>query len=557
MLVSFIDDASPENFQMAQVYPFPAYRYNASRVSYDRVLTQPYDKISPAMQDKYYAADPHNLITVEKGRVQPGDTPPAVPNGPPVPNENNVYTRAAEALHDWIREQVVVQDTRPCFYSYTQEYTVPGTADASGMGERRTRRGFIGAGKLEEYSAGVVFRHEHTLSGPKADRLELLRHTGMHTGQLFLLYSDAERRIDTILAEAEAAAPPATELTDEYGVIHRLWVIWEPARIAAIHAAMSGQKLVIADGHHRYETALNFRNERRKRSAREQGLPDRAEAQDSTAAGTPPPGTSAATSALSVEHVEGAAASVATAIAASLATGIPAPGPASAGSIAMESARDGEGAASEALNAAPYEAAMMTFVNTRAEGLTILPTHRVVANLSDFSWPVVRRYLEPWFAAEVFSFTDAASKAEARGKFLHRLVAARATRAIGAYPAGEAGKGAFYVLTLRPGANLVELLPTVSPLQRELDVVLLHDGILEPALGITLQAATAEKNLTYEREAAAALDAVDCGAAQVSFLLNACSVEQVWEIATSGEVMPQKSTDFFPKLMSGITMYQV
>ena len=224
---------------MAQVYPFPAYRYNAGKVSYDRVLTQPYDKISPAMQDKYYAADPHNLIAIEKGRVLPGDTPSGVPD------EKNVYTRAAEALKNWIREQAVVQDTRPCFYSYTQEYTVPGTQ------ERRTRRGFIGAGKLEEYSAGVVFRHEHTLSGPKADRLELLRHTQTHTGQLFLLYSDPARVIDKILAQAESESAPATELTDEYNVIHRLWVVWQPERIDAIHKAMADQKLVIADGHHR------------------------------------------------------------------------------------------------------------------------------------------------------------------------------------------------------------------------------------------------------------------------------------------------------------------
>ncbi len=119
------------------------------------------------------------------------------------------------------------------------------------------------------------------------------------------------------------------------------------------------------------------------------------------------------------------------------------------------------------------------------------------------------------------------------------------------------GKRAFYVLTLRPGADLARLLPNVSPLQRELDVVLLHEGILEPALGITPQSVTAEANLTYEREATAALEAVDSGAAQVAFLLNACDVEQVMKIATSGEVMPQKSTDFFPKLMSGITMYRV
>jgi len=463
---------------MAQVYPFPAYRYNASRVSFDRVLTQPYDKISPAAQEKYYAADPHNLIAVEKGRAFPDDG-----------LRHNVYSRAAEAVESWIRDNVVVKDGEPSFYGYTQEYTVPGTE------ERRTRRGFIGAGKLEEYSAGVVFRHEHTLSGPKADRLELLRHTRTHTGQLFMLYSDEARRVDAILAEAEGAAPPATELRDEYGVVHRLWVVSEPAKVAAIQEAMADRRLVIADGHHRYETALNYRNERR-----------------------------------SERHA---------------AVG------------ASDSSGSGENISSPAHEDAPWERAMMTFVNTRSEGLTILPTHRVVANLPDFSWTSMRRYLEPWFAAEAFSFADEGAKAEARGKFLHRLVEARDLRAIGVYPAAEAGKRAFYVMTLRAGADLSLLLPNVSPLQRGLDVVLLHEGILEPALGITPQAVTAEKNLTYEREAAAALDAVDRGAAQVAFLLNACDVEQVVHIATSGEVMPQKSTDFYPKLLSGITMYRV
>jgi len=445
---------------MAQVHPFRAFRYNPARAPFDRVLTQPYDKISPAMQEKYYAADPHNLIVVEKGRAYPGDTP-----------QNNVYTRAAGALDNWIRDSVVVQDSAPAFYAYTQEYTVPGTE------ERRTRQGFIGAGKLEEYSAGVVFRHEHTLSGPKADRLELLRHTKTHTGQLFMLYSDAEKRIDTILAEVESAAAPATEMRDEYGVVHRLWVIAEPQRVAAIQKAMEQQKLVIADGHHRYETALNYRNERRTR----------------------------------------------------------------AGKIDPD---------------APYERAMMTFINARSEGLTILPTHRGAAHVHDFSWTSMRRHLEPWFAAEAFPFSGSGERSEAKKKFLARLTSAREKRAIGVYPAVEAQKRAFYVLTLREGASLAQLLPNVSPLQRELDVVLLHEGILEPALGITPQAVTAEANLTYEREALAALDAVDSGRAQISFLLNPCDVEQVMKIATAGEVMPQKSTDFYPKLMSGITMYR-
>ena len=445
---------------MALVYPFRAYRYNPEIAPFDRVLTQPYDKISPAQQEKYYAADPYNLIAVEKGRTSPSDTP-----------QNNVYTRAAAALEEWIATNAVKQDAASAFYGYTQEFTVPGTST------RRTRRGFIGAGHLEDYANNVVFRHEHTLSGPKADRLELLRHTHTHTGQLFMIYSDPQKRVDAILSEVESAEKPVTELLDEYGVTHRLWMIADPERVAAIQRAMAEQKLVIADGHHRYETSLNFRNESRTKAGKL--IPD-----------------------------------------------------------------------------ALYERSMMTFVNTHSEGLTILPTHRVVNNLRDFSWSAVRRYLEPWFATEVFSFANDAQRAEALEKFRTRLTQAKSQRAIGVYPAASAGPRAFYLLTLRPEADLGQILPGLSPLQRQLDVVLLHQGILEPALGVTPQAVTSESNLSYERELAAAIDAVDRGA-QVAFLLNAVDVDMVMKVATSGEVMPQKSTDFYPKLLSGITMYRV
>jgi len=450
---------------MAQVRPFQAFRYNPERVSFDRVLTQPYDKISPAMQEAYYAADPGNLVAIEKGRGHATDTP-----------HNNVYTRAAATLEGWIRDCIIVQDSAPAFYAYSQEYAVPGSP------ERRTRRGFIGLGKLEDYSAGVVFRHEHTLSGPKADRLELLRHTRMHTGQLFMLYADPHQRIDAILRDAEGA-DAVSELRDEFGVLHRLSILADAERAAAICSAMEEQKLVIADGHHRYETAFTYRNERHL-----------------TAGGVHP---------------------------------------------------------SAPYAVAPYDFAMMTFVNACAEGLTILATHRLAAGLHDFSWAEARRYLEPWFEAEVFPFTDEGQKAEAQQRFLVQLHQARRQRAIGVYPAAEPSKRAYYVLKLRVGADLTQLLHSVSPLQRELDVVLLHDGILEPAFGITLQAATAERNLSYERDATKTLAAVDCGAAQIAFLLNPVDVQQVMRVALAGEVMPQKSTDFYPKLLSGITMYCV
>lgn len=446
---------------MALVQPFRAYRYNPAVVSYDRVLTQPYDKITPARQEEYYAADPHNLIAIEKGRVHNDDTP-----------QNNVYTRAAASLRSWIGEKVVQQDPAPAFYAYSQEFTVPGTS------LRRTRRGFIGAGKLEEYSANIIFRHEHTLSGPKADRLELLRHTRTHTGQLFMLYSDPKRLADRVLEESETSQPAVTQLIDEYGVTHRLWLVAEPERIAAIQRALADQKLVIADGHHRYETSLNFRNECRTRAGKL--IPD-----------------------------------------------------------------------------APCEFSMMTFINTRSEGLTILPTHRVVANLRDFSWSAVRRYLEPWFATEVFAFGGDAERVAAQSNFLKKLNAAKAQRAIGVFPQPEHGISAFYTLMLRPEADIAQILPGLSPLQRQLDVVLLHQGILEPALGITPHAVASEANLTYEREAAMALDAVSRGAAQAAFLLNAVDVDLVMRVATAGEVMPQKSTDFYPKLLSGIAMYRI
>jgi uncharacterized protein (DUF1015 family) len=445
---------------MALVYPFRAYRYNPEIAPFDRVLTQPYDKISPAQQEKYYAADPHNLIAVEKGRTSPQDTP-----------QNNVYTRAAAALNGWIAANAVRQDAAPAFYAYTQEFTVPGSST------RRTRRGFIGAGQLEDYANNVIFRHEHTLSGPKADRLELLRHTHTHTGQLFMLYSDPKKRVDAILGEVESAEQPVTELLDEYGVKHRLWMMADADRVAAIQKAMAEQKLVIADGHHRYETSLNFRNESRTKAGKV--IPD-----------------------------------------------------------------------------AAYERSMMTFVNTQSEGLTILPTHRVVNNLRDFSWSAVRRYLEPWFVTDVFSFSNNAQRAEALEKFRTRLMQVKMQRAIGVYSATNAASKAFYLLTLRPEADVAQILPALSPMQRQLDVVLLHQGILEPALGVTPHAVASESNLAYEREFTAAIEAVDRGA-QVAFLLNPVDVGVVMKVATSGEVMPQKSTDFYPKLLSGITMYRV
>jgi len=441
---------------MAEIFPFRAYRYNAALVEPAEVLTQPYDKITPAMAEKYAAASPYNLIPIEKGKSRPEDTP-----------EDNVYTRAAKKLDEWIRAKVIVQDASPSLYAYFQEYTVPGTS------ERRIRKGFIAVGRIEDYSAGVVFRHEQTLSGPKADRLELLRHTETHTGQLFMLYSDPAARVDALL-ETAARSKAEVEIRDEYDVVHKLWVVTDAQTLDTIRHEMADKKLVIADGHHRYETALAYRDECRARAGRV----------DSNA---------------------------------------------------------------------PYENVMMSLFNTAGKGLTILPTYRVVANVSNFSFQGFRDGLANVFDIESFRFNGGAERPQAYEQFRRELRRGQEQRAIGAY----AGNGAFHVFVLKKEANLENLLQGVSPAQRRLDVVLLHRLILERGLKITQDAVKTEKNITYEREMDTAIGEVDSGRAQICFLLNPVSVETVAEMAMGGEVLPQKSTDFFPKLMSGITMYRL
>jgi uncharacterized protein (DUF1015 family) len=442
---------------MAEIFPFRAYRYNAARVDPAKVLTQPYDKITPTMAEKYAAASPYNLIPVEKGKASPDDTP-----------GNNVYTRAAKALEDWIRAGVIVRDAKPSLYAYFQEHAVPGTSD------RRVRKGFIALARVEDYSSDVVFRHEQTLSGPKADRLELLRHTKTHTGQLFMLYGDPSARVDALL-DAATRGTPEVEVRDEYDVVHRLWPMTDAELIETIQREMADKKLVIADGHHRYETALAYRDECRARAGR----------MDPNA---------------------------------------------------------------------PCEKVMMTFFNTAGKGLTILPTHRVIANVTGFAFDEFRAVLADAFDWHAYPFVGAANRTGVYENFRAGLAASgEKQRAIGVY----AGAGAFHLCLLKKEADLKLLLPGVSAAQRQLDVVLLHQLILERGLGITADAVKSEKNIIYEREMDKAIAEVDQGRAQICFLLNAVSVETVASMAMAGEVLPQKSTDFFPKLMSGITMYRL
>jgi len=440
---------------MAELFPFHAYRYNPAKTDPARVLTQPYDKITPEMQQRYAASSPYNLITVEKGPVRSDDTA-----------SSDVYARAAKALENWIAAKVLVQDADPSFYAYFQEFEVPGTT------QRHIRKGLIALSRLEDYSAGVVFRHEQTLAGPKVDRLELMRYTRIHTGQLFMLYDDPAANLDAIL-EKVSAAPPTMDMRDEFGVVHYIWRIADPKIIAEIQSVMADKKLVIADGHHRYETALAYRNEQRAKLGA--ANPD-----------------------------------------------------------------------------APYEKVMMTLVNSHSQGLTILPTHRIVAGLASFDFGALLKRLSECFSIREVPLEGTAARRAATAR--EQLAAAgKSGRAIGAYAGGDV----LALLILKPTANLAEALPNASARQRELDVVLLHDYILDKGLSITAESVRQETNTKYEREAANAISAVAEGRAQICFLLNPVRVEQVMQMALADEVLPQKSTDFYPKMLSGVTMYRL
>jgi uncharacterized protein (DUF1015 family) len=406
--------------RLARIFPFQPYRYSARAGPIENLVTQPYDKISAQMQARYLALSPYNLVRLILGERRPSDS-----------ESDNPYTRAAGLLENWIGSGVLIQESEPSVYAYFQRFTTPDS------GQTLERKGFIGLGAVEDYAAGVVHRHEQTLSGPKKDRMELLRHARAHFGQIFMLYPDPELEIDKILDETAKRAP-VTTLEDEYGVMNRVWKISDPGVIARIQALMAAKKLLIADGHHRYETALAFHNQN-------PGLKD-------------------------------------------------------------------------------AEKVMMTFVNMHSPGLEILATHRVLRGIS----------------------AELTNKIHGR-----RLASLEELKQIFRIPAPDkiriglalgTGELSLYERDRKPG---------------ELDVKVLHEELLGGALGIGEEAVRDEKHIEYVRGLDAAYAKVRDGSAQIAFLLEPTTMQQVADVAFSGGVMPQKSTDFYPKLLSGLTIYRL
>lgn len=411
-------------WELARIYPFHPLRYTSKAGDLQNLVTQPYDKISPSMQARYLAASPYNLVRVILGERKPEDN-----------EKDNVYTRAARYLNDWIAQNILARDSEPGIFPYFQEFTVPDT------GERLVRKGFIALGAVEDYSANVVYRHEQTLAGPKKDRLELLRHTHAHYGQLFMLYPDPSGEVDALLDRAAQSAPLA-QVTDEYGAIHRVWKITDADAIVGL---MADKKLLIADGHHRYETALAFRNEN--------------------------------------PNLPGA------------------------------------------------DRVMMTFVNMHAPGLQILATHRLVSGIPTQGFP--DEFLRT--AADDFQVSEIDS--------LDRLKQAW-------HDCGDRT-----IIGAAIGNRLFQL--EERDARNELDVRILHERLLGKVLGIGEEAVRNEQHLRYMRGLDAAVEEARKGAAQIAFLLKPTSVQQVADTSFAGGVMPQKSTDFYPKLLSGLTIYKL
>jgi uncharacterized protein (DUF1015 family) len=433
---------------MADIRPFRGLKYNQTKVSLEKVVTQPYDKISSEMQERYYASDPHNIVRVIFGRGRDQDS-----------IQNNVYTRAAASLREWRESGVLEPMSAPAFIVYFQRFVIPGT------NEERVRKGFIGLGRLEDYANGVIYPHERTLAGPKQDRLQLLRHTRTHFEQIFMLYEDEGQRIDQLLDRA-AMATPDMKVTDEYGVSHMLWILDALPVVQQIQSEMKRRKLIIADGHHRYETALAYRDEMRaKENSRAEG---------------------------------------------------------------------------------PHDWLPMAFFNLHSPALTVLPTHRVIGGLKDFSSdPFLQR------AATFFDIEEAPHKPEAFAAMLQDAGRLRITIGV-----STDGGRRCALLGLKP-ADLSNIMRDLSEKQRELDVVILHRILLEDCLGITEEAVKHESHISYFREFGAALQAVTDGNAQIAFLLNPVRLDQMRDIVYEGNVMPQKSTDFYPKVLSGLVLYSL
>ncbi|MCL4505686.1 MAG: DUF1015 domain-containing protein [Chloroflexi bacterium] len=430
---------------MATILPFRGIRYDTDKIKdLSLVIAQPYDRIGKAQQGTYYRQHPNNFVRIDYGAAEP-DTP-----------QDNVYTRARDYAAAWLSAGVLQRERRPCLYVLEQTFTTPD-------GQTHTRRAFTAALQLTEFDEGIILPHERTFSGPKADRLNLTRATQAAWGHIFILYPDAQNRVNSLLQPfVERVAPmTARELVIEPAVQQRFWVLDDPSLQAAIVEEMAPKRsLVIADGHHRYETALNYRAEM----------------------------------------------------------------------CAQYPAAPADAA---------FNYALATFVSMSDPGLVVLPTHRLVRDDQGRSGAEVLAALAPYFDVR-----PVAGRAELEAELRQ---ASPDHPAFGFYDGHQ-----YTLLVLRSFDIMAELALEHTPAWRALDVAVLHKVILERILGLGDGSGHDADNIRYLRDVNAAYAAVENGEAGFLFVLNPTRMEQVNACTRSGEKMPQKSTDFYPKMVGGL-----
>ncbi|MDB4285480.1 DUF1015 domain-containing protein [bacterium] len=431
-----------------RVAPFTGFRYSSEKVpDLSRVIAPPYDMISPQQQQQLHERDPWNIVRLILGKDGGED------------GSGDRYERAAAAYRQWKEKGILVRDAEPSIYAYRQDY--------EWENKSYQRLGFIVRAALTEFGEGA-FPHESTLSGPKADRLRLLSACRANFSSIFSLFSDADGSVQDRL-EAETASAPIQEVTDDLGVRHRLWRLSRPEFHTWIDNQMRDKSFIIADGHHRYETALEYRRLMRERPGEIPG---------------------------DCDYV------------------------------------------------------MMFLAPIESTGLTILPFHRALS-LPD-TGRVFARLGEAFEIKEMPLSGPPAAGCERMLATLEETPANRASFIF--YP----GEESFYLLVMKKDFDSAPYLgPGTSREVGELDVTALHQVTIQGLLGLDEQRLVQEGGISFFSRPEDAFEQARTQKDQAVFFMRPTRIEQVWKVAVSGQKMPQKSTNFYPKLTTGLVINEL
>lgn len=435
---------------MAIIKPFRAIRYNQDKIGHiNDVISQPYDRVRYGLQDEYYALSGYNVTRIIKGKEFDTDS-----------ETDNVYTRANDFLNQWLKDGILKREDQPAYYVYHQTFPLP-------SGKTITRKAFICAFELSGFDEGIVLPHEKTHAGPKIDRLNLTRATETYFGNIFMLYPDQENKVDAIFDQAiQCSANIEAKELHEKDVLHQVWVVTDPEVISQVNAEMADKtNLIIADGHHRYETALNYQAE------------------------------------MKAKHPD-------------------------------------------ADPNAGFNYRMAAMVSMSNPGLTILPTHRLI-----FDYQTLTSAQILTKAAEFFEIDQQGTRESLEEKL------GNTGSQIGAM--GFVSKEGFYYLTLKSPEAMAELAPDRAQAWRDLDVSILHKLLLGKIMQIDPKMIDNLENIKYLREPDLGYDEVQEKDTSFLFILNSTRIDQVTACTDDGEKMPQKSTDFYPKIVTGFAMLPV